>query len=95
VDKKLVVAGVTGGGILAFLITVFSFMSAAPWATRTELDGFKAIVTEKSNTIEQLHTKDLARVEAVQQNMATKQDVTLLLEMMREIKQDVKSMRTK
>jgi hypothetical protein len=82
VDRKLVVAGVTGGGLLAFFITIFSFFSAAPWTQKTEFEAYKLLVA-----------KDIARLEAAQEQMATKQDVTLLLEMMREIKQDVKDIK--
>jgi len=77
-DKRLVIAGVTGGSLLAFLITVFSFMNAAPWASKIELDQVKI---------------DVKRIETRQNELATKDDVTVVKDLVKEVKEDLKELK--
>jgi hypothetical protein len=88
-DRKTMVAGAGGMGVVTVLGVLFSFMGSAPWATKDQLKALH----DKIVAVEQTHSKDLERVESAQRDLATKADVETLKEMMRELKVDVKELK--
>lgn len=88
VDKRLI-SYIAGGGTLTFLITVFTFMSMSPWATKTEHEQTKRDVTRLETELNSLRSaalteKDLRPIVLALQN---------LTENIGEIKMDIKEMK--
>lgn len=90
--KGVIATGLGGGAVVGALTSIFMFMNAAPWASKSEVETIKIELSKVESLIKQHvdgpgHSANVREMATVQAQITTMQDT------LKEIKDDVKDIK--
>lgn len=90
--KGVLAAGIGGGSVIGVLTSLFMFMNAAPWASKSEVEALRLDMRRLESSIGE-HVNSPGHYSSIAEMATVKTTMTTMQETLKEIKDDVKQIK--